>query len=191
MIGGPLFSKLENEELVREVAAELGRKLGQTVLFITEGMPGIQKVFARNLGEGVQVVNLMQAGKDSGYGVGRDLHADVDQQGRREVFASLADVYVAAEGGPADAEEARLAAGRGARLVPLGRTGGAAAGRFNFPVVGQPAGISEAQWAALQSPESDVPAKQAAEAAAAAVAACLVGRPCAVPREAEERRSQR
>jgi len=45
---------------------------------------------------------------------------------RREVLGRLANIYIAIEGGPGTAHEARVACARGALVIPIGRSGGVA-----------------------------------------------------------------
>lgn len=174
ILGGPVLQSAATEELVKAIAGALMSLKGFSCAFLTTGMPGVQKAFARHCdAAGGTIFNILPVGSDSGYGIGEDLHGGSDLAARRELFQRLAEVCVVFEGGPSVAEEARTAATRGAHVVPLIRTGGAAAGRFGFPAAAleRPLHATEAQWAAVCGPEE--PAEEAAAAVASIVAGFL------------------
>lgn len=127
---------------------------------ITGGLCGAQeefaKAFAASAGvESVKLVNIVPKGTASGYGVGRDVEVGAGLSALHEVFAQLAQVFLAVEGGPAAASEARAVLKReDAPVLPLMRGGGR---RFDFRPEGlqRPSCATEEQWALLR--ESDRP----------------------------------
>mmetsp|Transcript_77338 Transcript_77338/g.240311 ORF Transcript_77338/g.240311 Transcript_77338/m.240311 type:complete len:489 (-) Transcript_77338:36-1502(-) len=169
ILGGTAFHGADSEGLVQAVARELAASLGSRAAFVTGGMAGVQKAFALHCGDGSRVWNLLPEGQASDFGVGKDVHAGADLEQRKEVFGLLGDVYVTVEGGPGVAQEARAASARGAAVLPLLRTGGASAGKFDFPAAAleRPSCASEEQWALLSS--SDAPVSETAVAVAAIV----------------------
>merc|ERR1712182_54047 len=94
------------------------------IYFITGGRKGLQEAFASTCGDGSRVWNLLPEGQSSGFARGTDINAGADLKARMEIFASLGDVYITAEGGPGVSFEASLAFHRGAAVQPLMRTGG-------------------------------------------------------------------
>ncbi|CAK0814374.1 unnamed protein product [Prorocentrum cordatum] len=166
VLGGTAFQDSASEALVQALARDLAADLGPEVAFVTGGMPGVQRAFAGQCGDGSRLWNLVPRAESSDYGVGRDVHAGADLAERKEVFGQLGDVYVTVEGGPGVAQESRAAAARGAAIVPLIRTGGASAGMFDFPpeALQRPAFATQEQWELLSSPDATVAMSAAAAA---------------------------
>ncbi|CAK0870523.1 unnamed protein product [Prorocentrum cordatum] len=133
VIGGTALRDPASEKLVEGLAKGLMAELGPEAAFVTGGMPGVQALFAESCSGDPRLWNLVPFGDESACPAGRDVHAGEDLQRRQQVFGELGDVYVAVEGGQRVALEARAAAARGARVVPLARTGGASSGLFGFP----------------------------------------------------------
>jgi len=181
ILGGTVFENEESEELVKAIAKRLDAGLNMRAWFLTTGMPGIHKVFAKHCGEGSRLWNLLPVGQTSGYGVGTDINAGVTFQQRSEIYAQLGDIYLTFEGGPAVAAEARVAVARGASVLPLQRTGGASSGMYGFPpsALERPAFVSEDQWGLLG--QSDVPVAQTAAAVAEIVVGFMVLRDLSAP----------
>eukprot|EP00928_Gymnodinium_smaydae_P062659 TRINITY_DN46476_c0_g1_i1.p2 TRINITY_DN46476_c0_g1~~TRINITY_DN46476_c0_g1_i1.p2 ORF type:complete len:331 (+),score=70.18 TRINITY_DN46476_c0_g1_i1:114-995(+) len=155
ILGGTRFSQPSSELIVQEIARRFVAELGDSVVVLTGGMPGVQETFARSLGSGSTLFNLLPAGQTSSYGsegVGRDMEAGASLEERMDIFGQLGDIYLTCEGGPGVAKEARAAFARGAAVVPLISTGGASGGMFDFPAgaLEQPRFATEAQWECLR-----------------------------------------
>ena len=75
---------------------------------------------------------------------GTTLFAGKDYRERREILARLASAYLIIEGGPRTVHEAEVARGRGAVLLPVGRSGGFA-GKL-FPTLPCPQGVKPEDW---------------------------------------------
>jgi len=171
VLGGTALQCEDSEELIAKMASELAAaSLGDDVCFLTGGMSGVQQAFAENCGDGLQVWNLLPEGQESGFRLGRDVHAGTDLEQRKEIFAQLGDIYIAAEGGKCVAMEAKMAFERGAAIVPLMRSGGASSGLFGFPAAAleRPSFATAEEWELLKS--ADAPLAESAAAAAAVVA---------------------
>mmetsp|Transcript_9062 Transcript_9062/g.25307 ORF Transcript_9062/g.25307 Transcript_9062/m.25307 type:complete len:289 (-) Transcript_9062:171-1037(-) len=171
ILGGRDFQCSDSEALVRAVAQQLASGLKGRAAFVTGGLAGVQRVFAESCGDGSQLWNLLPFGEASGYGTGTDVHAGANLQQRMEVTSLLGDIYLTVEGGPGVAKEAREASARGARVLPLMRTGGASSGMFDFPkeALERPPSATEQQWELLRRTDASV------EDTAAAFAAIAVG----------------
>lgn len=164
ILGGTEFKNDDSKELVQLIAADLHKSAGMHVAFVTGGMKGIQETFAKSCGDGSRVWNLLHVGAKSGYGVGQDINKGVDLEHRKQIFGALGDIYITVEGGPGVALEAGIAASRGARVIPLMRTGGASSGMFKFPAdaLVKPEFVSDQDWASLNN--SGAPTSQTASA---------------------------
>jgi len=169
VLGGTSFRDPSSEELVALLAQELSARIGARASFVTGGMAGVQEVFAKNCSHDLRLFHLLPVGQKSGFAKGRDLHAGKDLDQRTQVFGQLGDIYVTVEGGVGTAGEASAAVARGAAVLPLIRSGGASAGRFDFPkqALQRPAAASPHEWAAITS-------RLAAVADSAAAAASIV-----------------
>ena len=66
---------------------------------------------------------------------------------RREILGRLASVYISIEGGPGTEHEAEIAIGSGARIVPIGPTGGFSAGAHR--AAPPPAPELDSEWECL------------------------------------------
>jgi len=171
ILGGVACQSVETENLVKAIAPRLYEGLGAKAVFITSGFPGVQKLFARHCGEGSRLWNLLTDDQDCNYGIGTNIRLrSTSLQHQRELYASLGDVYIAVEGGPAVSEEARAALAAGAQVVPLARAGGASSGLFGFPAqaLERPPFVSAEQWSILSC--SDTPLTEAAAVVASVVA---------------------
>merc|ERR1719171_3255063 len=132
---------------------KLSGSLGNSAVFITGGMPGVQEAFAKYCMVGSRLYNLLPSGQQSNYGVGEDIHAGTNLDERLKIFGELGDVYITFEGGPGVSKEANAAFARGVGVVPLMRTGGASGGMFDFPAgaMEKPSFTSQEQWDLLAS----------------------------------------
>lgn len=171
ILGGTAFYKAGSEELVTAVARQLAQRVGPRAVIVTGGMPGVQKAFAEAFAEqcsdGTRLFQLVPQGQQNPYGVGEALHAGANLEQRRDAFGLLGDIYLTVEGGPGVAAEARAAVARGARVLPLMRTGGASAGMYEFPAeaLARPPNVSAEHWVAIHS--SDAPVLEASAAVVA------------------------
>ncbi|CAE7365014.1 unnamed protein product [Symbiodinium sp. CCMP2456] len=149
ILGGTAFVNAESEELVKAIAFELDQRFeDESLLYLTCGQQGIQEVFARNCGNGSQIRNLLVAGSVCQFRAGQDLIAARDTDAVKHLFLEVGDVYLAVEGGPGVAQDARRILARGGAVLPLKRTGGACAGKFDFPekALSRPDWATEEQW---------------------------------------------
>lgn len=152
----------ELQRLVGAIATKLASELQDRAWFITSGMPGVQRTFAENCGNGSRLWNLVPQGQSSGYGCGTDWPVGFVED-RRATFCQVGDVYIVLEGGPGVAQEMQVVAARGAYIIPVMRAGGAGGGLFGFPqdVLARPSRASERSWAALRS--RDLPISECAD----------------------------
>lgn len=161
IVGSTVFTCPDSEVLIATLAADLDDSLGSKSVFVTGGMPGVQHTFAQAACYGNRVFAMVPEGfEQSEQGaqiphVGTIIHAGADLEARKEIFSQIGHIYITCEGGPGAAKEAAHAYARGAKVVPLIRTGGASGGMFNFPTEAfqnpEPAYISESRWAALSN----------------------------------------
>jgi len=159
VLGGKIPSSLD-EILVAELARKLGARCDDNIAFVTNGLPGVQTVFAQNLGAGSsRLWHLAHTGSlNDPPKVGEVLPAGHTFEQQKTIFASLGEVYITVAGGKGVADEARVAYARSALIVPLVRTGGASAGEFNFPkeALVRPLWASEDDWKFLVDRSPDV-----------------------------------
>jgi len=153
VLGGKEFNNIANRQLVEAVARQVGSMLGGNIVVLTTGNKGVQETFVANLGNTLQVVNLVSATEASGFSRGTDVAAGENHEERMYILGQLGDVYLTVEGGPVVAKEAKAAAQRQAAVIPLKSTGGASAGMFDFPqdALRKPSWATQEQWAKLES----------------------------------------
>jgi len=165
----------ELHKLVGAIAKKLASELQDRVWFITSCMPGVQRTFAENCGDGSRLWNLVPQGQSSGYGSGIDFPVGFVED-RRATFCQVGDLYVVLEGGPGVAREMQMVAARGAYIIPVMRAGGAGGGLFGFPqeALKRPNCASERSWAALQS--RDLPISECADAVVELVSSFIAER---------------
>lgn len=149
------FSKVLVEVLARDLAACMSNR----IVVLTEGMRGVQELFAKAFGSSSPLVHLLPAGHASGFSVGKDVVAGNSHKERTDIFGRVGQVYISVGGGPEEAKKAKAAFERGAILIPLACSGGASSGMFGFPggAFSEPGFATREQWACLQqkvSPES-------------------------------------
>jgi len=125
----------------------------------------------------------MPFGQSSGFGKGEDIYAGGDDEERDEVFGLVGDIYVTVEGEGEVSQIAKAAEARGAKIVPLKRTGGASDGELGFPkaALKKPSYATEDQWDLLAN--KDAPVEDSAEAAVDVV----LGASDETPAEASQR----
>ncbi len=119
----------------RAVCEALGEQLAarSDVVLLTGGMTGVADVISRTflltrnrLRLPANLFHMVPVGFMSAC-IGPVIEVGRDLQERREVLGRLASIYVVVEGGPGTEHEARVARARDALVIPVGRTGGAAA----------------------------------------------------------------
>lgn len=173
VLGGTSFHNDGSEKLTKELAEELNSQMkNQDVVFVTGGMAGVQQIFAENC-DPSKLFNIVPIGEKSAFSRGKDVSIGENLDERKMVFGQIGHVYVTVEGGPGVAQEARDAFARGALLVPMVRSGGASAGKFEFPpqALLPPQGVDEMHWRNLES--SDVCVTQTAQSAASIICSWL------------------
>jgi len=177
VLGGTSFQDPETERVVRHLAQVLSARMRRDAVFVTGGRPGAQRAFAESCASSAWSFHVVPVGSSSGFSRGTDIYAGRSQEENGEALALLGDIYIAVEGGPGVAAEARSAATRGAFVVPVPRTGGASGGMFDFPTAAlrQPAVASDAAWRAMCDRSAASP-EEAAEAAAEVVERMLADR---------------
>lgn len=154
ILGSEKLESATAEELAVALASALNAAVGNQVVFLTSGLAGVQEVFAKRCAKiGGTVINVLPAGRECDYGVGRDVALAVGQQQHSHIFGQIGDVYVSIEGGPAVAQEAETAFARGAYVVPIVRSGGASGGMYGYPAgaLQKPHFADEASWSLLSS----------------------------------------
>jgi len=160
ILGGCEMHHPETKPLISAIAQRMAEVLPKDVSVLTGGLPGVQDHMVKSLSSsGFQnITNLVHFGQERGYGaIGEDLVAGADAAEKRKVFSLVGDVYLCFEGGPGVSEEARVAFGRGARVVPLAFLGGASGGDFGFPqqAFETPPWCSPEDWALLSKGPAD------------------------------------
>lgn len=156
ILGGTSIQRHETELLAAAIAENLATISGSISVF-TEGMPGVQQAFLRG-SEGLQLNHLVPEGHACSW-PGRELVAGKDIKERKAIFSMLGDVYIVLEGGPNEAAQVKEAFRRGAQIIPVVRSGGAASGLFNFPkeALAKPPFASQEQWQLLRDEAAPVP----------------------------------
>jgi len=156
ILGGKVDAN--SETLVAALAHRLGKKHDDNVAFVTNGLQGVQTVFAQNLGSARLWQLAHTSSPSDSPKFGEVLVAGDTFEQQKTIFASLGDVYVTVAGGQGVAYEAGIAYARGALIVPLVRTGGASAGESNFPkeTFVRPSWASTDDWEMLRNTSADV-----------------------------------
>lgn len=134
VIGSTEFWDADSAALCETIAIELAAI--EPLIALTGGMNGVGQTFAeayeaarRVAGLPVNLYHLLPRGvvlQKSGttLAAGEDFHE------RREILGRAAQIYLVIEGGPGTEHEAAVATGRGAAVIPVGRSGGAAGEMF-------------------------------------------------------------
>lgn len=134
ILGGTSFLYSESESFVKVFAQEVDNRFrGEGVIFITCGNKGIQEAFATSCGDGTLVRNLLVSREPNAFRAGKDFVAGRNADEVKKFFLEMGDVYITVEGGPGVAQDARKVMARNASVLALKRTGGASAGKFDFP----------------------------------------------------------
>lgn len=100
------------------------------IVVLTGGVKGVGESVGRSfetssagLGHPSRVFHVLPRG-ESTWDYGQTFFAGDDMEERREVLGRLANIYIAIEGGPGTAHEARVGRARCALVIPIGRSGG-------------------------------------------------------------------
>mmetsp|Transcript_67210 Transcript_67210/g.174194 ORF Transcript_67210/g.174194 Transcript_67210/m.174194 type:complete len:699 (+) Transcript_67210:1-2097(+) len=152
MMGGQTLSRAGTEQLVKAIAAKLFEGVvGSTAVFVTEGIPGVQKIFAEQCHDHSRVLNLLHTGQSCGYQRGTHRILCKDESERQEVFGLIGDIYITLEGSVGVGRVATAAHKRGAAVLPVLRTGLASTGMYGFPskALKKPAFLTDQQWSPL------------------------------------------
>ena len=138
-----------------KICAGVGERLAavEELVLITGGITGIGEAVGRSffmarkeyrLGE--NVYHILPNGSGT-WDYGTTVAGGETMEDRREILGRLAGLYLAIEGGPGTAHEARVALMRGAAIIPIGRTGGFS-GEF-YPKAACPRPEIASQWQLL------------------------------------------
>jgi hypothetical protein len=157
--------------------AEIGRLLAGIpgLALLTGGVEGIGEAVGRGFFQArldakqePLVYHVLPQGEEA-WDYGETVFAGSDMTERREILGRLSRLYLLVEGGPRAAHEVEVAAGTGAVVIPVGRSGGYAAALY--AQVSRPAKIDVDTWAVLGSSESTP--EETARAVLRAVESCL------------------
>lgn len=173
VIGSTSFWHAESEATCDRLGQLLAALPG--LVLITGGVEGVGEAVGRRFfqtrraaGLEPSVFHVLPEGSEV-WDYGTTYFAGADMSERREILGRLARVYLAVEGGPGTAHEAKVARARGAVVVPVGHLGGHAAALYAQSQ--RPAVIEEHTWAVLGSLTAGPEAT--AVAACRAVQSCL------------------
>jgi len=156
---------------------EMGRLLAgiSGLVLLTGGVEGIGEAVGRSFvqarrgaGQDPRVYHVLPEGEPE-WDYGETFFAGSDMTERREVLGRLSRLFVMVEGGPRAGHEADVAGAHGAVLIPVGRSGGYAAGLYGR--MSRPPAIDPSAWAVLGA--SGATPEETAQAAVRAVQACL------------------
>jgi hypothetical protein len=128
VIGSASFHGRDSEEICLAVGARVAEI--EDLVLLTGGVPGVGEAIGRTFW-GVRrqasvkpnVFHILPRGS-ARWDYGTTLQGGSTMLERREILGRLARVYLAIEGGPGTAHEARIVQSQGGTLVPVGRTGG-------------------------------------------------------------------
>lgn len=156
VVGSCEFQSPDTQALVTSITRRLAQIAQDSMVIVTSSQAGVQEAFARGLAEHKpDVVNLVPKSGASSYaygrGIGRDVTVGANARECSEIFTECGHVYLVIEGGANAAKEAKAALQRGAMVIPLIWTGGAAGGEHSFPqeAMKRPEAASEEQWMCL------------------------------------------
>jgi hypothetical protein len=156
---------------------EIGRLLADIpgLVLLTGGVEGIGEAVGRRYfqacraaGQEPRVYHVLPEGEEA-WDYGQTFFAGSDMTQRREILGRLSGLYLMVEGGPRAGHEAEVASGRGAVVIPVGRSGGYAADLYGR--AGRPPAIDAAIWAVLGASTSTP--EETARAVLRAVQVCL------------------
>ncbi len=136
IIGSTTFWDPESEPTCQQIGVCLAEVPNLTLA--TGGMSGVGDTVGRSfyaatraVSGNSRVVHLLPVDcEPRPYGV--TLYAGDDMRERREILGRIAGVYIVVEGGPGTQHEAAVAQSCGATIIPVGRSGGAAAELYNI-----------------------------------------------------------
>mmetsp|Transcript_95564 Transcript_95564/g.184350 ORF Transcript_95564/g.184350 Transcript_95564/m.184350 type:complete len:746 (+) Transcript_95564:79-2316(+) len=159
ILGGEI-TDANTEAIVAALARKLGELCDDNVAFVSNGLRGVQTVFAQNLGSGAtRLWHLAHSSSEIELPkVGDVIRAGDTFEQQKKILASLGEVYVTVAGGQGVANEARIAHANRALIVPLARTGGASAGGSVFPIEAlvRPLWAPEDDWKLLSDTSANV-----------------------------------
>lgn len=151
IIGSTSFWHADSEKICQALGSALA-KLPDAVL-LTGGVSGIGEACGRSFYQRrldlqlpQQVFHVLPHGM-AAWDYGQTLYAGQDMSERRAVLARMVSVYIVIEGGPATADEVRIALENGAVVIPLARSGACA--RDAYTQINKPAQVSSDVWAVL------------------------------------------
>jgi hypothetical protein len=173
VLGSTDFWHAQSERTCTEIGRLLAALPG--LVLLTGGVEGIGEAVGRSFhqvrraaGQEPRVYHVLPEGEPP-WDYGLTLFAGSDMSERREVLGRLARLYLLVEGGPRAGHEVEVATAQGATVLPVGRSGGHAAGLYERMEC--PAAIDSDMWAVLGSTASTP--EQTARAVVWAVQRCL------------------
>jgi hypothetical protein len=173
VLGSTDFWHADSERTCTEIGRLLAGIPGLALL--TGGVEGIGEAVGRsfsrargNVGQETRVYHVLPKGEPA-WDYGETLFAGSDMTERREILGRLSALFVMVEGGPRAGHEADVAAGHGALVIPVGRSGGYAATLYGR--MSRPPAVDAGSWAVLGATEATP--EETAQAAVRAVQACL------------------
>lgn len=152
----------------------LGKNLAESsigpITLITGGMTGVQEAVARSFEDAVErmhrrsthrILHLAPPGLDYRFDFGDWQVVGQNFEDNRAHVARAADIYIIIDGGPGTSRLAKAAAKRGAMVLCMRSTGGAASGKYWMPasILSQPQYVSAPLWKALGSKTARVSAE--------------------------------
>lgn len=174
VLGSTSFWNPESDEICRGLGACLASC--ESLALVTGGMPGVGETVARAFHarrvaeeRHPAVYHLLPEGFPPGD-YGTTLVAGENMFERREILGRVVPVYVVIEGGPGTEHEAQVAMAAGATVIPVGRTGGAAADLYTR--MGRPWNVDLTDWRLLRLATASC--RAVIDAAGRAVASCLL-----------------
>lgn len=158
ILGSTTFLDPQSETMAEQLGKCLSEWAGDDVVLITAGATGVQEAMTRGCSAKCHLFHLMEVGKASNFPRGRDVYAGKSAQEKKDVLGAIGDFYITIEGGPSVSQLCQAAVSRGAVVIPIGRSGGASAGKLDFPQVALqiPSFADAVEWNALGSREVPV-----------------------------------
>ena len=131
ILGSTSFWSVAGEPIYRLLGEELARR--ESVVLLSGGMTGVAEctsasflVTRNRLRLASNLFHIVPLDTSSAC-VGPVIEAGGSLAERRELLARVASRYIVVEGGPGTAHETEIALARGARVIPVGISGGVAA----------------------------------------------------------------
>ncbi len=151
VIGSTDFWHQESEATCDEAGRLLATIPGLALL--TGGVEGVGEAAGRSFfnarlkcQQAPLVYHVLPRGEEA-WDYGETFWAGDDMTERREVLGRLSELFLAIEGGPGTEHEVAVASERGAKVIPVGRSGGQAG--ILYAKMSCPSGMDGATWAAL------------------------------------------